>query len=70
MVMSPKRLQHLHAALTWAWLATIPPVILTPLRNSVPLLVGISIYANIAGHFAAWQAARTEVLQEQADSSD
>jgi hypothetical protein len=46
------------------WLAFCIPVLLTPLKNSVPLLVFISIYANVAGHFSAWQAARTETKQD------
>jgi hypothetical protein len=33
--------------------------------NSVPYLVGVSVYAIVAGHWSAWQAARTEVKQEE-----
>lgn len=59
--MSATALRHLHAVLTVAWLAFAPLAMLLPsLRNSVPLLVGISVYANVAGHFSAWQAARAE----------
>lgn len=54
----------LHKWLTWAWLASAVPVVLIKgLRESVPLLVFVSIYANVAGHFAAWQAARAEEHQ-------
>jgi hypothetical protein len=63
---SSAQLRTLHAWLTWLWLASTVPVLLTDLRNSVPLLVFISIYANVAGHFAAWQSARTEVKQDAA----
>lgn len=58
--MSARSLRHLHAALTVGWLSFAPFAIFTSLRNSVPLLVGISVYANVAGHWSAWQAARAE----------
>lgn len=58
--MQAHTLRHLHAALTIAWLAFAPVAMLTSLRSSVPLLVGISVYANVAGHWSAWQAARAE----------
>lgn len=58
-------LRRLHAWLTWLWLFSAVPVLLTGLKNSVPLLVFISIYANVAGHFASWQAARVEVKQDE-----
>lgn len=54
-------LRRLHAILTIAWLAFAAPCLMIPgWRNSVPLLVFISIYANVAGHWSAWQAARAE----------
>jgi hypothetical protein len=45
--------------MTVLWLLLILPGVLF-WRNSVPFLVAISIYANVAGHFAAWQGARAE----------
>jgi hypothetical protein len=62
--LSSGTLRTVHLWLTWLWLAFCIPVLLTPLKNSVPLLVFISIYANVAGHFSAWQAARTETKQD------
>jgi hypothetical protein len=57
---------RLHKWLTWAWLASaVPVVLIRGLRESVPLLVFVSIYANVAGHFAAWQAARAEEHAEE-----
>jgi hypothetical protein len=54
-------LRALHAVLTVAWLLFVVPCLLIEgWRESVPLLVFISIYANVAGHWAAWQAARAE----------
>lgn len=54
------RLRRFHLAATIAWTAMIPVCALTGLRNSVPFLVGISVYALAAAHFAAWQGARAE----------
>lgn len=62
--MKPSALRALHGWLTWIWLASAVPILLSGLKNSVPLLVFISIYANVAGHFASWQAARVEVKQD------
>lgn len=36
-------------------------------RESVPWLVAMSVWANVAGHFAAWMGARSE---GQSASSD
>lgn len=59
-------LRRLHAALTVAWLAFAPVAMLTSLRYSVPLLVGISVYANVAGHFSAWEATRAKDAVDEA----
>lgn len=54
-------MKRLHAVLTIAWLVFTIPVLLIPgWKDSVALLVFISIYANVAGHWSAWQAARAE----------
>lgn len=57
--MSPSTLRRLHAALTLVWLLIAVPGILW-WRDSVPFLVGVSIYANFVGHASSWQAARAE----------
>jgi len=55
-----------HAVLTVVWLLFVIPVLLIPgWKESVALLVFISIYANVAGHFAAWQAAHAEKKVEE-----
>lgn len=56
----PGALRRLHLALTVAWFAVAFPIMLTDLRNSIALLVFISVYANVAGHWSAWQASRAE----------
>lgn len=42
----------------------IPPSMLL-WSQSVPYLVAISVWANFAGHLAAWQASRVEERQEE-----
>jgi hypothetical protein len=59
----PKAMVKIHGFLTVAWLIFAIPVLLTDLKNSVPLLVFISIYSNVAGHWSSWQASRVEVKQ-------
>lgn len=53
-------LMRLHKALTILWLAASIPICVL-LANSVPLLVFISVYAVVCGHWSSWQAARAEV---------
>lgn len=53
-------LRRLHLTLTVGWAVMIPVSIATGLRNSVPYLVGLSVYALMAAHFAAWQGSRAE----------
>jgi hypothetical protein len=53
--------KRIHIALATVWLIAAVPIMVTPtLANSVPLLVFISVYANVAGHISAAQAARAE----------
>jgi len=52
-------LRRLHAGLTVVWLILAIPAILL-WRNSIAFLVFVSIYANVASHFSAWQGARSE----------
>lgn len=58
--MSPRALLRFHLIATAVFAAMIPPAMLW-WANSVPFLVAISVWANFAGHFSAWQAARVEV---------
>lgn len=57
--MKPSTLRRLHGGLSVVWLLIAVPGILL-WRDSVPSLVGVSIYANSVGHFSSWQAARAE----------
>jgi hypothetical protein len=60
---------RVHAALTILWfLAAFPICIL--LANSIPFLVFISVYAVVASHWAAWQAAKTEERQIEMEQEE
>lgn len=53
--------RRLHFWLTIVWfVAAFPIMLIRPLRESIPLLVFVSVYANSAGHYAAYQATRAE----------
>lgn len=47
---------RIHLSLTIAWLLATPFVVLL-LRESVPFLVFISVYAVVIGHWSAYEAA-------------
>lgn len=51
--------RRVHFWLTIAWAILAVPAIVW-WRDSVPFLVGVSVYANFVGHWSAWQAARVE----------
>lgn len=51
--------EKLHLGLTILWVALMVPALLW-WKESVPFLVFVSVYANIAGHYSAYEAARGE----------
>lgn len=57
-------LRRVHGCLTVAWALMIPVSILTGLKNSLPYLVALSVYALAVGHFASWQGSRAEVAND------
>ena len=52
--------KRLHGWLTVFWGVMIPISVLTSLKNSLPYLVLLSVYALMGSHFAAWQGTRAE----------
>lgn len=58
--MDAKHEVKLHKWLTFAWLAAALPICVF-MSQSVPFLVFISVYAVVAAHWGAYQAARAEV---------
>lgn len=61
----PTVMRRLHGWATVLWALLAPPSMLW-WRDSIPYLVGLSVYACAAGHFSSWQACRTEELQRNA----
>lgn len=47
----------------------MPISALTNLKNSLPYLVVISVYALMVGHFSSWQATRAEEENGSSDAS-
>ena len=74
----PSLMRKVNGWAVWFWLANFPPVIVvyvfapeTWKQASILYLALVSIYANVSGHWSAWQAARVEVRQEEdADVQD
>lgn len=63
----PKFMQSTNGWLAVIWLTAAIPICIW-LSSSVPFLVFISVYAVVTAHWAAWQAARTEVKED--DNAD
>jgi hypothetical protein len=60
-------LRRFHAVATLAWLALVIPTVLW-WRDSVPWIALMSVWANVAGHFGSWQAARAEEVADNGES--
>lgn len=58
---SPVIMSRFHASATVVWVVLLPISIFTPLKDSVPWLVAISVWALIGAHLAAYQGARSEI---------
>ena len=55
---------YIHLVLSILWVIMIPVAIFTGWIESIIFVAAISIYANFAGHIAAYEAARAECLSE------
>jgi len=61
----PVFMRRVNGWLTILWLLMVPVAILTGWIYSLAFISAISIYANVSGHLAAWQASRVEVVQNE-----
>jgi hypothetical protein len=61
----PTFLRGFHGWMTVIWAVLIPISVATDLKNSVPWVVAMSVWANFVGHFSSWQATRVEVKQDE-----
>ena len=61
----PRVIRRLNGWLTVFWIAMIPVSAALGWLSSVAYVSALSLWALVSGHWAAWQAARVEVTQEQ-----
>ena len=63
----PVFMRRVNGWLAIFWIVMIPVSIVTHWVNSVVYVSALSLWALVSGHWSAWQAARVEVAQQQAD---
>lgn len=63
-IVTPERLRTFHLIMTVFWTLMIVPSILW-WKDSVLWVIVLSVWANLASHFAAWQASRGEIVQRE-----
>ena len=61
----PTFMRRTNGWLTVFWIIMIPVSVFTGWINSVTYVAALSLWALVSGHWAAWQAARVEVKQEE-----
>jgi hypothetical protein len=61
----PRFMRKLNGWLTVFWIAMIPASAVFGWLSSVAYVSALSLWALVSGHWAAWQAARVEVTQEE-----
>ncbi len=64
-VFGPTVMMWLHGILTILSLIMIPVSLLTSLKDSVPYVVFLSLYALFVSHWGAWQGTRAEKAATQ-----
>lgn len=62
----PVFMRRLNGWLTIFWVVMIPVSMAMGWLNSVVYVSALSLWALVSGHWSAWQAARVEVKQEEA----
>lgn len=60
-------MRRVNGVLTLVWAAMIPIALVSGWMESVVFISAVSIYANLVGHWSAWQASRVEVKQDIQD---
>ncbi len=63
----PGAMRRVHGWATVFWVVMAPPSMVL-WKDSIPYLVGLSVYAVVTGHWASWQACRTEELQQRVEA--
>lgn len=65
----PVFMRRINGWLTIFWIVVIPVSFITGLVQSTIFVSALSLWALVSGHWSAWQAARVEVKQDQAQES-
>ena len=65
----PVFMRRVNGWLTIFWVAMIPVSMAMGWLNSVVYVSALSLWALVSGHWSAWQAARVEVKQEEAQKA-
>ena len=61
----PRFMRTVNGWLTVFWVVMIPVSALLGWLSSVAYVSALSLWALVSGHWAAWQAARVEVTQDE-----
>jgi hypothetical protein len=61
---------RLHVILTILWMLAIPIAIFTGLIYSLAFISAISLYANLAGHWAGAQAAKADIRSPDVEDEE
>lgn len=67
LILNPTKFMVLNAVLTVFWIIMVPVSIMTGWVSTVEYVAALSIYALVASHLSTYAAARTEVLQSEAE---
>lgn len=65
---SPVFMRRVNGWLTIVWIIMIPVSAVAGWLSSVTYVSALSLWALVSGHWAAWQAARVEVKQEEIEA--
>lgn len=63
-------MKWLHLGAMIFFTVQIPVALLTGLKDSVPYLVFLSLWALVASHWSSYQAVRSEMKTEEVNNSD
>ena len=66
----PKAMRALNGWLAIFWVAMIPVSWALGWLSLVEYVSALSLWALVSGHWSAWQAARTEQKQDEANGND
>lgn len=57
--------KRVHLILTFVWIIVVPLMVIFEWWREVAFVSVISVYANVVGHWSAWQASRAEGQTEK-----